>query len=80
MKQELNEQELENVVGGTVIISQDYMVISYTTIGKKKQLRNCSYRQARDYVDDLFDQNPGLSGQEFDQLCYDKMKAKGWVS
>lgn len=45
MKQELNEQELENVVGGTVIISQDYMVISYTTIGKKKQLRNCSYRQ-----------------------------------
>lgn len=80
MKQEINDQDLENIVGGTVIISRDYMVISYTTIGKKKQLRNVDYRTARDFVDDLYEANPNLTGQEFDQLCYDRMHAKGWVS
>lgn len=79
MRQQLNEQAMEQVVGGTVIISKDYMMIGFDTTQEKFNLKNCTYRQARDYVDDLLDSNPGLSNAEFDTLVKNGMKAKGWI-
>lgn len=79
MKMEINENELEKVSGGTVIISKDNMHVGFSTMGEKYDLKNCTYKQARDYVDDLLDQNPKLSDAEFDALAKQKLQAKGWI-
>lgn len=79
MKEPINEQALEGVVGGTVIISKDYMVVGFDTTKESFSLKNCTYKQVRDYVDDLLDENPTLSNAEFDALAKQKLQAKGWI-
>lgn len=79
MRQEINENEVEKIVGGTVILSKDYNTVAFSTTRQKFSLQNCTYRQARDYVEDLKDENPGLSNAEFDALAMKKLQAKGWI-
>ena len=79
MRQQLNEQAMEQVVGGTVIISRDYMMVGFDTTQEKFNLKNCTYKQVRDYVDDLLDDNPNLGNAEFDQLVKKNLQAKGWI-
>ena len=79
MREQLNEMDLEGVVGGTVIISKDKMKVGFSTTKEKYDLKNCSYSQARNYVEDLLDANPGLSNAEFDKLAKNSLKAKGWI-
>jgi hypothetical protein len=79
MREQLNEQEMENVVGGTVIISKDKMVVGFSTTKEKYNLKNCTYRQVRDLVDDLLEANPTLGNAAFDKLAKDTLSAKGWI-
>jgi hypothetical protein len=79
MKQEINELELESVVGGTVVISKDKMKVGFTTMGGSYKLVNCTYKQARNYVEDLKDANPGLTDAQFDALAKQNLQAKGWI-
>ncbi len=79
MKEPINEQALENVVGGTVIISKDYMVVGFSTTQEKFNLKNCTFKEVRDYIDDLLDENPSLSNAEFDALAKQNLQAKGWI-
>lgn len=79
MKMQINDNELENVVGGTVIVSRDYMNVGFSTLGEMYSLKNCTYKQARDYVDDLLADNPKLTNEEFDKLAKQKLQAKGWI-
>lgn len=79
MREQLDEQLLDNVVGGTVIISKDYMVVGFSTIQEKYNLKNCTYKQIRDYIEDLLDDNPNLSNEEFDLLAKQNLQSKGWI-
>lgn len=79
MREMLNEQDVENVVGGTVIISKDNMIVGFSTTKEKFNLKGCTYRQARDLVDDLLEDNPNLGNSAFDALVKKTMKAKGWI-
>ena len=79
MKKEINDNELENVVGGTVIISNDYHNVGFSTLGEMYDLKNCTYKQARDFVDDLKAENSKLTDAEFDALAKQKLQAKGWI-
>ncbi len=79
MREELNEKALEEVVGGTVIISKDYMNVGFSTTREKFDLKNCTYRQVRNFIDDLLDENPNLSNAAFDKLAKEKLQAKGWI-
>lgn len=79
MKRQLSDLEAEQAIGGTVIISKDYMVVGFTTLGDMADLKNCTYREARNLVDDLLDANQNLTGQEFDQLVKNAFQANGWI-
>ncbi len=79
MREKLNDQELEQVVGGAVIISKDYMNIGFSTTKEKFNLKKCTYREARNYVDDLLDDNPNLSNAAFDRLVKKKFHDRGWI-
>lgn len=79
MREELNEQALDQVVGGTVIISKDYMTVGFSTTREKFSLKNCTFKQVRNYIDDLLEENPNLSNAAFDKLAKDNLKAKGWI-
>ena len=79
MREQINDQEMENVVGGTVIISKDYNNIGFSTTREKFDLKNCTFKQARNYVDDLLEEHPEMSNAEFDNFVKNAFKAKGWI-
>lgn len=79
MREQINELDLEKVVGGTVIISKDKMSVGFSTTKETFKLKNCTYKQARNLVDDLLDDNPTLNNAEFDKLAKKTLQSKGWI-
>lgn len=79
MREKIDDAQMESVVGGTVIISKDYMNIGFTTLREKYDLKGVSYRDARNYVEDLKDQCSGMTNAEFDTYCRDQLQAMGWI-
>ena len=80
MKKELKDFELNDVVGGTVVISKDYMVVGFTSLSKMFHLKDCTYKQARDFAEDLHEANRTMSNKEFDTFCLAQMDANGWIA
>jgi len=81
MRSEINDAALETVTGGTVIVSEDYMKVGFTTLGVMKDLKNCTYRQVMNAVADWKDEAKaqGLTNAEYDVMCRDRMQANGWI-
>lgn len=79
MKEQINDQELEQVIGGTVIISRDNMNIGFNTSRHKYALKNCTYREARNFVEDLKDQNPNMNNAEFDAYVEQQLSDLDWI-
>lgn len=81
MRTEIVNTDLESVVGGTVIISEDYMNIGFSTLKEKYDLKNCTYRQVMNYVADLKDEAKakGMTNAEFDVYCRDKLWDNNWI-
>ena len=79
MKTELNDNQLDEIVGGTVIISKNTMKIGFSTTGERFKLQNCTYRDARNLMDDLLEANPNMSNAAFDKYCKQQFKNKGWI-
>ena len=78
MKMQLNDAELDNVVGGTVIMSVDYNNIGFTSLGEMYDLKT-DYYTARNYVEALKAANKTLSNTAFDALVKKELQAKGWI-
>lgn len=79
MKQEISDNELEMVTGGTVIVS-DLGKVGFTTIGKKFKLQNCTWKEARNLAEDMLDENPNMSNEDFDQLVLNRFIELGWIN
>lgn len=79
MRQEINEHELESVTGGTVFISRDKMRVGFSSSGRKYKLVNCTFRQANDLAQDLWEANQTLGDAAFDALVESTMDEKGWL-
>jgi len=80
VKKEIFDNELDNVVGGTVIISRDYMIVGFSTTREKFNLVNVSYKDARNFVEDLLDEHRDMSNAEFDAFCKETLFANGWIT
>lgn len=80
MRKELSDLDVEQAIGGTVVITQDFMRIGFTTIGSTKRLRNCTYEEATGLVNQLYAANNDKSNEEFDTIVRDTFKEKGWIS
>jgi len=79
MKKEINDQELDLVSGGTVYISRDKMRVGFSALGEKYNLKNCTFRQANDLAQDLWEANQTLGDAAFDALVKSEMQARGWI-
>jgi len=66
MKTLVDENMMEDVTGGTVIISKQTMNVGFSTLGEKYHLEGCTYQQARDLRDDELEKPLGLNNREFD--------------
>lgn len=79
MREELDMNELEYVTGGSVVIS-DIGRVGFSTLGKKFKLQNCTWKEARNYAEELLDDNPQMTDKEFDQFVMNKFIELGWIS
>lgn len=79
MRQEINDQSLEKVVGGTVYISRDKMVVGFSSTREIFPLKNCTFRQANDAAQDLWEANQTLGDAAFDALVRDTFRDNNWI-
>ena len=79
MREQLNDSEMEKVAGGTITINRSTMNMGFTSIGENYEL-HCSFRDARNFADDLKAANPGLSEAEFEALVKLQFQSRGWIS
>lgn len=81
MRQEIKETELEEVVGGTVKISESRMKIKFTEIcgSTSFQLKNCTFSEATVLAATLYGQYASKSAAEYETACKAAFEAKGWI-
>lgn len=79
MKKELKDEMLESVNGGTVIISKDCNTVGFSTTEEMYDLKNCTWREARDLRDDELEKNLGLNNHEFDMHMKRLYQDLGWI-
>lgn len=78
MKSELKDNELEQVNGGTVVFSNIYNAVGFSTLGQKYSL-TCDWQTARNYVEGLLADHPEMSDSAFDAYAKQQLQAKGWL-
>ena len=79
MKQEINEQDLEQVVGGTVYVNGTKMKISLTVLGKAYKLKNCEDYQVMGLVSQLYGQYKTKGDLAYETAVRDALSANGWI-
>lgn len=79
MKKELKDQELENIVGGTVIVSGDKMRVGFTTLNEKYNLKNCTFDQVMGVIYSMYGQYTDTTGVSFDTAVRSALFDRGWI-
>ncbi len=78
MRQELNDNQIDEVVGGTTCLSETANRISFTTMGIGYDLK-CDFATARSFLIGLFAQYPDMKEEEFDRFARKQFRAKGYI-
>lgn len=79
MREQINDQELEQVVGGIVRINGNIKGIGFTTLGQAYHY-TCSYSQAVSLAATLYEQYQNRSQADYEQAVLDAMRFNGWIS
>lgn len=80
MRHELSDNDLEQVVGGTVKISESRSQIKFTEIcGSKAFNLKCSYSDAMVLAATKYGEYAGKSAAEYETACKAAFEAKGWI-
>ena len=80
MKKELNENELDQVVGGTIKISESRGQIKFTEIcGSKAFKLTCSFSDATVLAAQMYAQYAGQSAAQYETATKAAFEAKGWI-
>ena len=78
MAHQLSDQELDDVVGGSVNLSEKKNKIGFDTIGEVYTLK-CTFTEARTLVAKLFAENQDMTEQEFDIFVRDQFRDNKWI-
>lgn len=78
MKRELNEIELDEVVGGTVVLSAPLKMVRFTALGRNFKIKG-DVKQMRNLLLQLYDENENMTDSEFDTLVLQAFTKKGWI-
>lgn len=79
MKEQINEEMLDRVAGGTVILSRDYNTVGFTTTGQNFPLKNCDYYQALQLIDQMYVNNKQATDADFDKIVRKEFAIRGWI-
>jgi len=78
MKRELNETELDQVVGGTVVMSAPLGLIQFTAYGKTFTIKG-DFVTMRNRLLELYDEHCDMNDRDFDKLVMKEFRANGWI-
>lgn len=79
MKEQIFDNDLEKVVGGTVIVSGDKMRVGFTTLGEKYNLQNCTFEDVMSVIYGMYGQYTDSTGVSFDTAVRDALSDRGWI-
>lgn len=79
MKQALNDEVLDQVVGGTVNLNTNAMMIGFTVLGESFQLKNCTDTEAMILVVQLYSQYKKKGNLAFETATKEAFAANGWI-
>lgn len=79
MRQELNANDIEQVVGGTVILNTSRMRIGFTYLGEAYNVVNCSDDDARDLVNELYKQYKNQGDKALEEATREAFSSRGWL-
>ena len=78
MRQEINDNQLDEIVGGTTCLSESQNRISFTTLNTGYPLK-CDFKTARSFLVGLFAEYPDMTEEEFDRFARKEFRAKGYI-
>lgn len=78
MRKALDDFEADMIVGGVVYLSDKRMKVGFTTTGETFNLL-CDFKDARDLLNDLYDENSNMSDTAFDSLVKSEFSARGYI-
>lgn len=78
MGHQLTDQDLENVVGGSVNLSEKKNKIGFDTIGEAYTLK-CTFKEAKTLVLSMFADYTDVTEREFDILVRDEFLHRNWI-
>lgn len=79
MRQELNDNALEQVVGGTVRLNTSRMRIGFTVLGKAFNLKNCEDYEAMALVSEMYGKHKNDGDRAFEEATMAAFRNKGWI-
>lgn len=78
MKIEINENQLEEINGGNVVLSGPLKLCGFSTLGKSYRIKG-DIKLMRNRLLELYDQNENMSSEAFDLLVEQDFIHKGWI-
>ena len=79
MKQMLNDDEMNQVVGGTVILNTSRMRIGFTYLQEVYNVVNCSDDDARDLVNELYKEYKNKGDKVLEEAVRAAFDDRGWL-
>lgn len=79
MRELLDMDQLEQVSGGVVYLSKDWMKIGFSTLGETYSLKNCSFGSAYALADEVYEQYKSQGNEAVDRATKAAFQAKGWI-
>jgi len=77
MREELNELEASKATGGKVYVNGNTHKLAFDTIPGAFVFKNCTQYDILALCDAEIGKH--ATNAEYDQACYNLMKAKGWI-
>jgi len=78
MRKELTDFEADEIVGGTVSLSASMGLVGFSRLREAYVIQG-DYKEMRDLLFHLQDENENMPTEEFDKLVRDEYKNRGWI-
>lgn len=78
MREQINNEELEQVVGGIVRVNGNRKRVGFTTLGEAYDYK-CSYSEALGLAADMYEQYKNGSQATYETAVKNEMRHRGWI-
>lgn len=79
MREQMNEQDLESVVGGIVRVSGNRMKVSFSNLQEAYKLKNCDASDASLLAQILYNQHKNEGDLAYERIVKEEFQNRGWI-